>query len=179
MAQVPLFLRDTGLEVGLGIATSPDFTGSGQEVPLNTGTFDSLSLELGLSNNEGIFELTDLYTKVQLLTGGEPTVETSLDFLISNSGIPNDDILRWYTIEFTDGPYYLGATNPRVRVFMNQIPAGPSSLVSWHAEQGWTSRKWFRLYGNTLEAPNKPVNPTPAHVDEGVLLNLTVGWEKG
>lgn len=179
MGQTALYIRDSGSEVGLGIATFPSYTAATQEVPLAVGTFDSIHLELGLSNNELVYKGTSIYAYVTLSTGGEGTVTTALELVTHNSVIPNDDTVRWYSVDFTDGPYYLGATNPHVRVFVTQVPDGPSSLTSWHAETGWTGRKWYRVYGVTLDPPEKPINPSPSHIGTGITLNLTLGWDPG
>ncbi len=171
MAEVTLFIRDTGGDFSQGFGPGEDWADSASEDLENFGTFSQIRVSVYLDHNN--------------LSGGTGTIFLrifdggSLDETVSLTAFSSlqRNNPQWFEVSFTDGPYSLNAGS---RLSFHVRVIGGNKTGRWRCQDfNGSLDVLVQSYGTELTAPNKPTTPAPTDTGTGIILQPTLSWEVG
>ncbi|KKM79553.1 hypothetical protein LCGC14_1348700 [marine sediment metagenome] len=170
MAELTLFIRDTGGNFYQGFGPGEDSAGSGNEDVDNIGTFSSLRISVLLQHLSLGTPTGNIYLRVNSNNFDETILLTAFSAVEFNNP-------KWFEVSFTDGPYLIELNN-RLAFHVNAVGADRTGL--WMCQDFHGSLDVLvRSYGTELTAPNKATNPDPSDTGTGVVLFPTLSWSAG
>ena len=170
MAELTLFIRDTGGNFYQGFGIGGDSADSGNEDVDNIGTFSSLRISVLLQHLSFGTPTGNIYLRVNSNNFDETILLTAFSALGFNNP-------QWFEVSFTNGPYLIELNN-RLSFHINSVGADRTGLWMCQDFHG-SDDVLVRSYGTELSAPEKAVNPTPIDVGTGIVLFPTLSWETG
>lgn len=167
MADVELFIRDSGDTTQDGIANYPDWTGSGPVLSLVSNDFSSIKIQVKLSKLGSQPGNLNLHFMCQSGVNEEA-------IFLDLTTIPNDGVPRWYEKELVNGPYEIYG-NLTVNL---QVQTETTEYIDWRRTSDPLGFM-MRIYG-VRSLPNKAQDPVPEHeATEVDFSSRTIMWTDG